>query len=82
MVTGLDILPAKEIIMQPAGIINEKAVEQSTAPVVPITEPIVYQNEQQVDNLALPNTSFVSTEVKNETSGEISDENPQEPNKS
>ena len=81
MVTGLDILPAKEIIMQPAGIINEKAVEQFTAPVVPITEPIVTQNEQQVDNLALPNTSLVSTNVKNETSGEISDVNPQEPNK-
>ncbi|HSQ44357.1 MAG TPA: cytochrome b/b6 domain-containing protein [Ginsengibacter sp.] len=81
MVTGLDILPAKEIIMQPAGIINEKAVEQFTAPVVPITEPIVTQNEQQVDNVALPNTSRVSTEVKNETSGEISDVNPQEPNK-
>ena len=81
MVTGLDILPAKEIIMQTAGIINEKAVEQFTAPVVPITEPIVTQNEQQVDNLALPNTSLVSTNVKNETSGEISDVNPQEPNK-
>jgi len=81
MVTGLDVLKAKEIVLQPAGIINESEGKQFETPVINITEPVTPQNEPYPDNTTLQNIHGNVTAIKDEPSNESNDLNPLEPNK-
>lgn len=82
MVTGLDVLPVREILLQPAGINNESESKQFTTPVMNITEPFIPKDETYPDNATLQNTSGDVTGVKDESSIESKNVNPQGPNKS
>ena len=82
MVTGLDVLKAKEIVLQPAGIINESEDKEFATPVINITKPLIPKDETYPDNATLQNTSGDVTGVKDESSIESKNVNSQEPNKS
>ncbi|KAA9040696.1 thiosulfate reductase [Ginsengibacter hankyongi] len=80
MVTGLDVLPVKEIIFQPTGINNESESKQFGNPVINITEPFIPKDETYPDNAILQITSGDVTGVKDESSIESKNVNPQGPN--
>lgn len=89
MVTGLDVLPAKETVLQPVAVSNEKEQSEFTAPDIKITEPEISPDETHQGKVALKNIPGENLNEREDITG-LNDEflpnenkpkNPEEPNK-
>lgn len=69
MVTGLDVLPGKEIVLQPVAVSNEMEQNPFTTPAIKTTEPEISQNETQGDKVALGNMQSEDLNKKEDVRG-------------